>query len=104
MRLARRAARRRWRGEVPTEWHTLPDIDDGTSTQAAAEATDVRAALAALPWDQRAVLVLRFFDDLSELETAAMLGCSPGTVKSRTSRALAKLRASDLIRTEVRDG
>jgi RNA polymerase sigma-70 factor (sigma-E family) len=49
-------------------------------------------ALAALPPRQRAVLVLRYFDDLSEGETAEMLGCSLGTVKSHASRALARLR------------
>jgi len=49
-------------------------------------------ALAALPPRQRAVLVLRYFDDLSEAETAAMLGCSLGTVKSQAARGLARLR------------
>jgi DNA-directed RNA polymerase specialized sigma24 family protein len=51
-------------------------------------------ALAALPAGQRAVLVLRYFDDLSEGATAAVLGCSVGSVKSQTARALNKLRAS----------
>lgn len=51
-------------------------------------------ALAALPPGQRAVVVLRYFDDLSEGETAQMLGCSVGTVKSQTARALARLRAA----------
>jgi DNA-directed RNA polymerase specialized sigma24 family protein len=45
-----------------------------------------------LPARQRAVLVLRYFDDLTESETARVLGCSVGTVKSQHSRAIARLR------------
>ena len=54
--------------------------------------TDLAAALQALPVRQRSVIVARFLLDLSEQQTAEALGIPIGTVKSRTSRALAKLR------------
>lgn len=66
------------------------------STEALALAADrdagLRAALARLGGADREVLWLRYFAELSEAETAAALDCRPGTVKSRTSRALARLR------------
>jgi RNA polymerase sigma-70 factor (sigma-E family) len=95
VRLAGKWSRRRWRNELPSVL-----TDERTDPHASVDVTDsldVRAALASLPWPQRAVLVLRFFDDLSERDTATVLGCSPGTVKSRTSRALAKLRTAGLL-------
>ncbi len=53
---------------------------------------DLIDALARLPPRQRAVLVLRYFNDLTETQAADLLGCSPGTVKSNASRGLARLR------------
>ena len=59
-------------------------------------ALDTRAelidALGRLPARQRAVLVLRYFNDLTETQVAEVLGCKPGTVKSSASRGLARLR------------
>jgi RNA polymerase sigma-70 factor (sigma-E family) len=64
-----------------------PDFVD-----ALAESDRVRAALLRLPPRQRAVLVLRYFEDRPEGEVAAMLGCSVGTVRSHNARGLARLR------------
>jgi len=54
---------------------------------------DLQAAVAALPPGQRATLVLRYYCDLNIDQTAAVLGCSPGTVKSQSAKALAALRS-----------
>jgi RNA polymerase sigma-70 factor (sigma-E family) len=55
------------------------------------------AALRQLPPRQRAVVVLRYWEDLTDVQIAATLGCSPGTVRSQLSRALAKLRESPIL-------
>lgn len=88
--------RRRWNGELPTE--DLPDRPDrpDAATDPGVR-RDVLVALATLPRGQRAVVVLRFFDDLTEQQTAATLGISVGTVKSQTFRALRTLRTSGLL-------
>jgi RNA polymerase sigma-70 factor (ECF subfamily) len=70
----------------------LPDCQVAGLEVEVADRVVMRQALRALSPGQRAVLVLRFFDDLSEQQTADLLGCSVGTVKSQTSRGLAALR------------
>jgi RNA polymerase sigma-70 factor (sigma-E family) len=86
--------RRRWTGEAPTS--PLPDgrADDGP--RALADGVDrrdeLRRALGQLGARQRAVVVLRFYEDLPEAEVARLLHCSVGTVKSQAAKALAKLR------------
>ncbi len=72
----------------------LPVTSLADPAEDAGRGVDVRRALATLPPRQRAVLVLRYLDDLSELQTADILECSVGTVKSQASKALASLRAS----------
>ena len=86
--------RRRWRAEIPTE--RLPDTGS-PDTGRADTWRDVLAALARLTRGQRAVIVLRYFDDLTEQQTTAALGCSVGTVKSQAARALTALRASPIL-------
>jgi RNA polymerase sigma-70 factor (sigma-E family) len=72
----------------------LPDLAVPDRTVEVGERDYLLRALAALPPGQRAVLVLRYYDDLSEGETAQMLGCSVGTVKSQAARALDRLRGT----------
>jgi len=74
-------------------------VDEVPETATSADGTagvdelmTVRRALAGLPPRQRAVLVLRYLEDRSEQETAELLGCSVGTVKSQASRGIARLR------------
>lgn len=82
------ARARRWSGEVPAE--TVPD---GATSADLSLGLAVRAALSRLKPEHREVLVLRFYADLSERDTAEALDVAPGTVKSRTARALAALAA-----------
>ncbi len=81
--------RQRVRQRKAALFEPVPPVDPATTVDLR-DAVD--RALAQLPPRQRAVLVLRYFEQLSEAETAETLGCSVGTVKSATSRGLARLR------------
>jgi RNA polymerase sigma factor (sigma-70 family) len=76
----------------------VPEVPEAAAGGDAAErhavGTLVRQALGRLPRQQRAVLVLRYCEDLPETEVAAMLGCSAGTVKTHAHRGLRALRES----------
>jgi RNA polymerase sigma-70 factor (sigma-E family) len=85
---------RRWRREEPVA--EAPDSLDGRSMPA--EPHDaLQHAVLRLPRQQRAVIVLRYFEDLTEKEAAAVLGCSVGALKSTHSRAMSKLRAESAL-------
>jgi RNA polymerase sigma-70 factor (sigma-E family) len=84
-RLSRRERKERTAAAVPPESPAL--LDD-----LIADRDRLVRALQRLPYGQRAVIVLRYWHQLSEQESAAALSCSEGTIKSQTSRALARLR------------
>jgi RNA polymerase sigma-70 factor (sigma-E family) len=89
--------RRKWNGEHATdELPERPHLDHAGDTS---QSHDLWTALGRLPRRQRAVVVLRFYEDLTEAETARLLGCSVGTVKSQTSKAMAKLRLDPALST-----
>lgn len=83
----RRASRREFAyADVPES------IDDYDATMQLADRDEIWAGLSRLPERQRAALVLRYFEDLSDEATAETLGCRVGTVRSLISRGLASLR------------
>ena len=94
--------RRFRRRRVTEQSGDLPE----TAVDGPADLVDARAALLAalrqLPPRQRAVVVLRYWEDLTDAQIGAALGCSPGTVRSQLSRALAKLRESPVLGDEER--
>lgn len=75
-----------------------PEVPSTDSAQQIALRDELLKALATLPKRQCAVVVLRYWEDLTEAQTAAILGCSVGTVRSQAFKALAKLRVSPLLR------
>jgi RNA polymerase sigma-70 factor (sigma-E family) len=72
--------------------HELPDRAGPETELYDGRKDDIVRALGNLPPRMRAAVVLRFYEDLSEAETARVMGCSVGTVKTQTSRGLARLR------------
>ncbi|GAA2337543.1 SigE family RNA polymerase sigma factor [Dactylosporangium salmoneum] len=85
-----RAVRRELLSASPPE--PDPDLERGDPAWEFTERTALVAELSRLPERMRAVLVLRYWEGLSEAETADVLGCSVGTVKSQASRGLGRLR------------
>jgi RNA polymerase sigma-70 factor (sigma-E family) len=82
---------RRWTGEVASA--ALPDAAAATGGFHQVDVREsLRHALRGLTAKQRAVIMLRYYEDRSEAETARIMGCSVGTVKSQASKALARLR------------
>jgi RNA polymerase sigma-70 factor (sigma-E family) len=94
-------AGRRLKRPVEVLTDQLPE--SGSESSAPETRLVVLAALATLPPKSRAVVVLRYWLDLSIDDTAALLGCSPGNVRSQSTRALAKLRA-ELEMKEIQGG
>jgi RNA polymerase sigma-70 factor (sigma-E family) len=85
--------RARWRWEAPVA--QLPDSPGaGDDADQRALAVSIRQALRRLSPRQRAVLVLRYYEDLPEAEIASLLGCSAGTVKAHAHRGLRALRGA----------
>lgn len=88
--------RRKWNAEEPSAEVPEPPGPGREPFGDVDRAQVVLAALALLAPRQRAVLVLRYFEDQSPAQVAESLGCSVGTVKSTTHKALARLRAAEV--------
>ncbi len=92
------ASKRRFRrgrvSERSSEPGDLPDLTVADPAAGIDERSALMAALAGLPPRQRAVIVLRYWEDMTDAQVGVLLGCSASTVRSQAARALAKLRAS----------
>ncbi len=86
--------RKRRLREVPLEHAGAPAAGEPVSFSMLDADDQLLAALRSLPPQMRAAVVLRYLEDRSEAETAQLIGCSTGTVKSASSRGVAKLRAA----------
>jgi RNA polymerase sigma-70 factor (sigma-E family) len=84
------SGRRAWLREVPSD--SLPEVSAGAIDIGVLDRSLLWPLVCALPVRQRAVIVLRYYEDLSEAQIADVLGCAPGTVKSQTSAAMKALR------------
>jgi RNA polymerase sigma-70 factor (sigma-E family) len=93
--------RRRKLEEFPTDELPERPVDDHTRRWELHDA--LSRALDRLPERQRAAVVLRYYEDLSEPEIAGLLGISVGTVKSTVSRAVAKLRSDEQLEDDFKD-
>ena len=82
--------RRAWHREQPTD--PLPELEGDSTELPALDRSLLWPLVCALPDRQRAVIVLRYYEDLSEAQIADLLGCAPGTVKSQAFAAIAALR------------
>jgi RNA polymerase sigma-70 factor (sigma-E family) len=82
--------RRAWMREVPSD--SMPEVAGGVIDVGVIDRSLLWPLVCALPVRQRAVIVLRYYEDLSEAQIADVLGCAPGTVKSQTSAAMKALR------------
>jgi RNA polymerase sigma-70 factor (sigma-E family) len=85
-----RSGWRKWGSRVAIG--DMPELAEAPDTEAVDDRELLRQALARLPARQREVLLLRYYEDLTEAEIAKRLGCAPGTVKSSAARALRALR------------
>lgn len=82
--------RKSWSSERPTGF--LPEVSHPGHADASNQSAWLWEALQSLPVRQRAAIVLRYYEDLTEQQTATAMGCATGTVKSQVSSGLAKLR------------
>jgi RNA polymerase sigma-70 factor (sigma-E family) len=82
--------RRAWIAERP--WGELPDVAEESAEVLVLDRSLLWPLVCALPARQRAVIVLRYYEDLTEAQIAGVLGCARGTVKSQSSAALGAIR------------